>query len=213
MEDRFWATLLYMVTTMISFFASAIRFYLPGRQTLNEVKLFLIQNLFGAESSLFRYDLFLQLICTGKYYEEWRDEPKRAKLYDSIFPTCMVLHLLMVSIIKIKKIKSDKSVQPQTKIIDEDEESADQKGNRKIVNFGSLIIALIILCPMLGNAYFLTLVENRLDPMKLNEPPYNWYIYIIHFFNPTIIAFGLPCYYFVKSKELRRAAKETFGFM
>ena len=83
----------------------------------------------------------------------------------------MVLHLLMVSIIKIKKIKSDKSVQPQTKIIDEDEESADQKGNRKIVNFGSLIIALIILCPMLGNAYFLTLVENRLDPMKLNEPP------------------------------------------
>ena len=114
---------------------------------------------------------FLQLICTGKYYEEWRNEPKRAKLYDSIFPTCMVLHLLMVSIIKIKKIKSDKSVQPQTKIIDEDEESADQKGNRKIVNFGSLIIALIILVPMLGNAYFLTLVENRLDPMKLNEPP------------------------------------------
>ena len=104
-------------------------------------------------------------------------------------------------------------VQPQTKITDEDEEITDQIGNRKIVNFGSLIIAMIILCPMLGNAYFLTLVENRLDPMKLNEPPYNWYIYIIHFFNPTIIAFGLPCYYFAKSKELRRAAKETFGFM
>ena len=53
MEDRFWATLLYMVTTMISFFASAIRFYLPGRQTLNEVTLFLLQNLFRAESSFF----------------------------------------------------------------------------------------------------------------------------------------------------------------
>ena len=37
MEDRFWAMLLYAITTMISFFASAIRFYLPGRQTLNEV--------------------------------------------------------------------------------------------------------------------------------------------------------------------------------
>ena len=79
MEDRFWATLLYMVTTMISFFASAIRFYLPGRQTLNEVTLFLLQNLFGAESSFFCYDLFFAVDLYWKVLwrmEKWTKKSK-----------------------------------------------------------------------------------------------------------------------------------------
>ena len=153
----------------------------------------------------------MQLICTGKYYEEWRNEPKRMKLYDIVFPTCMVLHLIMVLIIKVKKVMWTSS-DHQNMIVDQDMDNLSQNGNRKIINFGSLVIGWIALYPCVGNAYFLTLVENRLDPMKLNESPYNWYIYIIHFFHPTILGFGLPCYYFVKSKELRRAAKEAFGF-
>ena len=36
-EDKFWANLFYAVTSMISLLATASKFYLPGRQTMNEV--------------------------------------------------------------------------------------------------------------------------------------------------------------------------------
>ena len=80
----------------------------------------------------------------------------------------------------------------------------------KSTNFGGLSIGWIVLIPCVSQAYFLAQIENHLDPHLLNIYPYNWYIYIIHFLNPTMMALPMAAYYYSKSKELRRAVRGVF---
>ena len=80
----------------------------------------------------------------------------------------------------------------------------------KSTNFGGLSVGWICLFPCVSQAYFLTQMENHLDPKLLNEYPYNWYIYIVHFLNPTMIGLPMVVYYYSKSQELRRAVRGIF---
>ena len=80
----------------------------------------------------------------------------------------------------------------------------------KSTNFGGLSIGWIVLIPCVSQAYFLAQIENHLDPHLLNTEPYNWYVYIIHFLNPTMMALPMAAYYYTKSKELRRAVGAVF---
>ena len=122
-----------------------------------------------------------------------------------MFSSCIVSHLIMSLVIKLKKRSLAKVDTKKSNPV-----SKPGKKNTKSTNFGGLSIGYFCLLPAVSSAYFLTHLENHLDPHLLNHYPYNWYIYIIHFLNPAMIAVLMSAYYYSKSKELRRAVKEQF---
>ena len=123
-----------------------------------------------------------------------------------MFNTCIALHLLMSLIIRLKKRSLAKVDNDKINSVSK----AGTKTSKKSTNLGGLSIGYFCLLPAVSQAYFLTHLENNLSPHLLNQYPYNWYIYIIHFLNPTMIAVSMSAYYYSKSKELRRAVKEIF---
>ena len=116
----------------------------------------------------------------------------------------------MVVMIKMKKVVWAK-IDHQNVVADPDQNQQNQYGNNKMISFGSLIIGFICLYPCVATAYILTIIEDHIDPMSLNEFPNKWYIYASQFFHPAMLGLSLSCYYFVTSKELRRETKEVLG--
>ena len=146
------------------------------------------------------------MICCGHYYEEWKTETKKVKIFDTLVPTFVLLHIIMSTIIRLKKKRWRSQDEMKASI---GNNAGVKNHNKKMINFGGLNVGWILGCTCVSQVYCLIQIENKIDPKMLNAYPNNLYIYMIHFFNPLMMILPLATYYYLKNKDLRKAIKET----
>ena len=140
--------------------------------------------------------LFLQLICSGQYYEDWPLERKPLHINNYISAGCFVLHLILSLPIWITKLKwfriKQKTVLP-----------VNQQGS---INFGGLLTSWTNMI-MLVYATISIIELNKTEPVKLNVFPYNLIVYNSQILVPSLYYVVLSTLFFSKNKTTKKFAK------
>ena len=138
---------------------------------------------------------FLQILCTGTYYEQWVQEKDKFPTNNLIYLVCILLKIIM----DLWTAKAKKNFTP---VIPFNNQNTTNFGTRKTI-WLSVVFLSIFLVSLLH--------LQTLDPIKLNLYPYKISILIVQGLFPTIFLWRYVILLISKSPPLVQRIKTKFS--